>query len=72
MNKVKVRVVVEETLRYDQTIEMRRELFERLDRYMDMGVPFTSERVRDDLLDIRNFACTGIEVQRFEIVEDEA
>lgn len=71
MSKVKVRIVVEETLRYDQVIEISRELFEALDWRLEDGIAGTDEIVRD-YLDKSAVTCLDCEVQRFEIVEDEA
>ena len=59
--KVKVRIVVEETLRYDP------EDFEELDD----GIPFTQSEICE-YLNKADVTCLDCEVQRFEIVEDEA
>lgn len=65
MSKVKVRVVVEETLRYDQVIEMRREDFEELGD----GIPFTQSEICE-YLNKADVTCLDCEVQRFETVEE--
>lgn len=71
MSTVKVRVVVEEVLRYDQTVEMTQEDFEQWDQAMEDGTPDIDTEVRD-LLDPCAVICLECDVQRFEIVEDEA
>lgn len=68
--KVKVRVVVEEILRYDQVIEMTQEDFDVLDVDLEEGVPDTATQIRDTL-DLNAVICLDCEVQRFEIVGEE-
>ena len=70
MSKVKVRIVVEETLRYDQIIELTQEDFDVLDVDLEECVPDTATQIRD-MLDLNAVTCLECEVLRFEIVEEE-
>lgn len=67
MSKVRVRIVVEETLRYDQIIELTQEDFEELEE----GIPFTQSEICE-YLDRADVTCLDCDIQRFEIVEEEA
>lgn len=67
MSKVKVRVVLEETLIYDQVVEMDRKEFEELKE----GIPFTEDAILE-ALDLTDVVCPHRQIQHFEVVGGKA
>lgn len=69
-NRVKVKVVLTEEVRYSQTVEMSREAFEDLSNRLESGEDAAKEIIYD-YLDPRDVADSYIdEVDAFYIVEE--